>query len=312
MTDLARMDARGKRTQSEEYLMKISLKDWVIRHQLVSYFVLAYLIMYGMVFGYLYGLPIPYLIVWIIFASSPTISAIAVSGVIGGMSEVKRLLAGFTRWNVGLRWYLAALFLVLGPLAIALVYQALGNYVPGAQPGLTTPTLIGQMIIVLLSGPLSEEAGWRGFALPRLEENHSALTSSLILGLIWAGWHIPLYFLPGSSQAKLTIPLWAYVALILTVCAFLTWLYNNTRGSLIITVLAHFSFNLSGGLLVGILGMLPQMVFFLTAGPSLAVGVVAIFIIFGPQYVSRKPISELPFRPKEDARNPSVRQTVSD
>lgn len=291
--------------------MQTSIRDWIIRHQLAAYFLLAYLIMYGTVFTYLYWIPIPYPIVWVIFASSPTISAVATSAIIGGMPEIKRLLAGFTRWNVGLKWYLAALFLVIGPLGIALAYMATGNAAPGPQPGLTIPVLIGQMIIVLLSGPLSEEAGWRGFALPRLQEKHNALTSSLILGFIWAGWHIPLYFLPGSSQAKLTIPFWAYVALVVTVCAFLTWLYNNTRGSLIITVLGHFSFNLSGGVVAGILGLLPQSIFFVTAGPGLVIAVVVIFMIFGPRYLSKKPISELPCRPKEDARRPSEPQTAA-
>lgn len=121
---------------------------------------------------------------WFLNAFSPTISALIIAWIIGGSAEVKRLLSGFTRWNVGLRWYLAAAFLFLGPLAVALIYIALGNEVPGIQPGLTVSVFAGQLLFTLFSGPLSEEAGWRGFALPRLQEKFNALNSSLILGVI--------------------------------------------------------------------------------------------------------------------------------
>jgi uncharacterized protein len=74
---------------------------------------------------------------------------------------------------------------VLGPLEFALVYGAIGNPVPGLQQGWTLPLILGQLVFQLFSGPLAEEAGWRGFALPHLQEKYNALVSSLILGMIW-------------------------------------------------------------------------------------------------------------------------------
>jgi uncharacterized membrane protein YccC len=75
---------------------------------------------------------------------------------------------------------------------------------------------------------------------------------------------------------------------------YFTWLYNNTHGSLIITVLAHFCFNLSGGFIAGILGLLPPMILNMAAGSMLVLVVIGIVIYFGPKTLSRKPTGELP------------------
>jgi len=182
----------------------------------------------------------------------------------------------------------------LGPLAFALVYGALGNPVPGLQPGWTLPLILGQLVFQLFSGPLAEEAGWRGFALPRLQEKYNALVSSLILGVIWCCWHIPLFFLPGASQQSIPFPI--YLMLVVTLGVYFTWLYNNTRGSLIITVLAHFCFNLSGGFIAGILGLLPPMILNIAAGSMLVLVVIGIVIYFGPKTLSRKPTREHPLQ----------------
>lgn len=268
---------------------------WVRKHALLSFFVLTYVIAFGTTFAYIALFPGQpsqrWSLDWFLNAFSPTISALILAWVIGGGNEVKRLLSGFTRWNVGLRWYFAAAFLVLGPLAFALVYGALGNPVPGLQPGWTLPLIVGQLIFQLFSGPLAEEAGWRGFALPRLQEKYNALVSSLILGVIWCCWHIPLFFLPGASQQSIPFPI--YLMLVVTLGVYFTWLYNNTHGSLIITVLAHFCFNLSGGFIAGILGLLPAMILNMAAGSMLVLVVIGIVIAFGPRTLSKKSGAEL-------------------
>jgi len=274
------------------------MKAWIQKHQLVAFFSLTYAIAFGVTFAYILLRPgepsYRWSLDWFLNAFSPTISALILSWIIGGRSEVKRLLSGFTRWRVGLRWYFAAAFLVLGPLAFALVYGALGNPVPGLQPGWTLPLILGQLVFQLFSGPLAEEAGWRGFALPRLQEKYNALVSSLILGVIWCCWHIPLFFLPGASQQSIPFPI--YLMLVVTLGVYFTWLYNNTRGSLIITVVAHLCFNLSGGFIAGILGLLPPMILNMAAGSMLVLVVIGIVIYFGPKTLSRKPTRELPLQ----------------
>jgi membrane protease YdiL (CAAX protease family) len=274
------------------------MKTWIQKHQLVSFFGLTYLIAFGVTFAYIALRPgqpsYKWSLDWFLNAFSPTLSALILSWIIGGGAAVKRLLSGFTRWKVGVGWYFAAAFLVLGPLAFALVYRALGNPASGPQPGWTLPLILGQLVFQLFSGPLAEEAGWRGFALPRLQEKYNALVSSLILGVIWCCWHIPLFFLPGASQQSIPFPI--YLMLVVTLGVYFTWLYNNTRGSLIITVLAHFCFNLSGGFIAGIMGLLPPMILNMAAGSMLVLTTVCIVIYFGPRTLSKKPADRLPYR----------------
>ncbi len=270
-----------------------STRRWVGEHQLVAFFGLTYLLMFGVTFAYIYGLPAPYPVAWFLGIFSPTIAALVVAMLSGGGAAVKAVLAGFTRWRVGLRWYLAALSLVLVPLAIALVYIAMGNPPRGLLPGVSAWALMGQFVFTLFSGPLAEEAGWRGFALPRLEARHSALVSSLILGTLWAGWHIPLYFQGGAAAPGIPFPI--YLAMVVVLATLLTCLFNNTGGSLVITVLAHFSFNLTSVFVTGAFGLIPMNVFFMTAGPALGLMVIAAVIYFGPRRLSRKPAAHMPY-----------------
>ena len=273
------------------------MKTWIQKHALITFFVLSYALMYGVYFGHIWlrpGEPVPlWTPIWFIGAFSPTLSALFVSWVVGGLGEVKRLLLGFTRWKLGWFWYLAATFLLWAPFLIALVYIALGNLPAGLRSEWTLPMLLLQVFYQLFSGPLSEEAGWRGFALPRLEAKYNALVSSLILGVIWTFWHLPLFFLTGATQMGIPMPI--YLLLVVSVTIYMTWLFNNTRGSLVITVLAHWSFNLTGTLITGPLSLMPAMVFYMTSGPLLFLAVVGIVIYFKPNYLSRKPATELPF-----------------
>jgi membrane protease YdiL (CAAX protease family) len=278
---------------------EFAMKNWIQKHQLSAFFFLTYLIMFGVMFAYIYFYPNQPLqqwsLVWFFSIFSPSISALIVTGIIGGMPEIKRLLGGFTRWQVGLRWYFWAAFLILGPLAITLIYKALGNQSEGIMPGETISSMAGIIVFTLFSGPIAEELGWRGFALPRLQEKYNALVSSLILGVIWTCWHIPFFFTTGATQMSIPFPI--YLVLVVTSSIYLTWLYNNTNGSLIVTILGHFTYNLTG-FLTGVLRLMPAMLFYMTAGPLLALVVAAVVFIYGPRYLSRKPVAELPFQPK--------------
>jgi CAAX protease family protein len=261
------------------------LKTWIRRHQLLSFFGIAYAIMYGVLFGFIFinpGQPLqPWSLVWFLSIFSPTFSALLVSWIVGG--------------TAGISWYLAAAFLFFGPLVIALIYVVVGNPAAGLKPGVTIPVLLGQVLFVLFSGPIAEEAGWRGFALPRLQARFNALVSSLILGVIWTCWHLPLFFLTGAAQIGIPFPF--YLLLVVTLAIYFTWLYNNTRGSLIVTVLAHFSFNLTGTLITGSVSLMPPMLFYMTASPLLGLIVIAVVIFFGPRKFSKKPAGELPVQP---------------
>jgi membrane protease YdiL (CAAX protease family) len=265
------------------------MRDWIKHHQLSTFFAVSYAIMYGTLFGYMALQPgqpmLAWSAVWLLSVFSPTLSALIVSWLTGGVAAVKELLAGFGRWRVGWKWYLAAGFLLLGPMAIALTYLALGNPSDGLAAGMTAPLLLARILTQLVAGPASEEAGWRGFALPRLQARFSALTASLILGVVWTFWHLPLFFLTGETQVGIPFPF--YLALVVTLSVYLTWLYNNTGGSLVITTLAHWSFNLTGVLITGPVSLMPVTLFYMTASPLLLAITIAACVRFGPKHLTR-------------------------
>lgn len=216
---------------------------------------------------------------------SPTIIAIILTGITEGPDAVKRLLRKLIHWRVGLSWYVAAFSLFRVPMLYAPGYLALGNPARGMPAGMTPSLLLYYLVFNLYSGPLAEETGWRGYALPRLQKDFSAFNSSLILGVIWAFWHLPFY---ATSGGGVGIPFPAYIALVVVVTIFLTWMYNNT-GSTLLCVLAHFSFNACSAFIPGHLGLMPAMLFYIGCSVGLVAIVAAIVVYSGPKHLSRKP-----------------------
>jgi membrane protease YdiL (CAAX protease family) len=98
--------------------------------------------------------------------------------------------------------------------------------------------------VLFLSGPFEEEFGWRGYALPRLQAKFNAFISSLILGFVWAVWHIPQFLIPGNGMFYKT-PIWTFVPTVVAGAILFTWIYNNTHGSLLAMLLVHTTLNLS-------------------------------------------------------------------
>ena len=258
------------------------------KYSLIIFFVLSYVItiIATLVTLITNSLAIPMLILSVF---SPTISAIIVSGLIGGWTEIKKLFKGYLKWNVNYKWYLAGFFLMIGPLIFTLFYHLFGGDSPGPVSGFTVLSFFSGLFFNLLMGPLSEEGGWRGFALPRLEARFKALASSLILGIIWACWHLPFYFV----EARM--PFYIYVPLTLVITILMTWGYNNTNGSLIITIIFHFSFNFNGAFITGNLGLLPTMIFQIAGGVMIGIYVIVVVLYAGPEKLSRKLDSEMPF-----------------
>jgi membrane protease YdiL (CAAX protease family) len=262
--------------------------EFIKKYSLTLYFITTYLLMIiAVVLRLLWDES--FIIYWFLSAWNPTISAILISWLIGGWKQVKILLRGFLKWKVGLKWYFAAFLIMIAPLIFAGMYLLFGGTAPGPVPGLTFPLILFYLLITLLSGPLSEEAGWRGFALPKLESRFNALNSSLILGLIWGCWHIPLYFVESR------IPFYIFIFLNLVISILITWGYNNTNGSLIITVIFHFSFNFNGAFITGYFGLLPQMIFYIGGGIMIGFYLIVVIIYAGPKRLSRKPDSEMQF-----------------
>jgi uncharacterized protein len=181
---------------------------------------------------------------------APTIAAIVVTVSIDGLTGLRALFSRLVRWRFGLQWYL---FVLVGIPILGLCATVLGGGTPALALTpwyLVIPVVISQ--IYLDPGPLGEELGWRGYALPRLLEGRSALSASLLLGLTWFIWHLPAFLIGGSPQLGLSLPAFLLSALALSILA--TWLYHNTQGSVLPSVLLHltanFALNLLGAPLV--------------------------------------------------------------
>jgi len=268
----------------------MNFKLVIKKYSLTCFFILSYLLMIiPVIIRVLNPILMPIIPFTIITIWSPTISAIIVSGFIGGWTEIKKLLKGYIRWKVGIKWYIAGFLLMIGPLIFAGLYLLLGGSAPGPVQGLTLPLIIIYLLQTLHSGPLSEEAGWRGFALPRLQKKYNAVISSLILGVIWACWHIPLYFV------ETRMPFYIFIFLVLIISILMTWGYNNTNGSLIITIIFHFSFNFNGAFITGYFGLLPTLVFYIAGGAMIGIYLIAVIYYAGSKKLSKKPDSEMPF-----------------
>ncbi len=194
-----------------------------------------------------FELPMP---IMILQAFMPGLAAVIVTGMISGKAGIRALLGKLLIVRVGFRWYIFALFAYAGISITAILINNLYGPSP-ALPFLSTrmPPFSGtvEMLLIILSQLIfsmifnSEEIGWRGFALPRLQAKYSALTSSLILSIPWLLFHLPLFFKQGSSQADSSFISYGVGTVAMTV--IYTWLYNNARGSVLLVTLLHASSN---------------------------------------------------------------------
>ena len=231
------------------------IKALLARHPLVSYFGMAYAISWltwmplvlsenggAGVLSYSWPLGL-YSHVAIATFAGPFLSAFVMTSVTEGREGVSRLLRRMVLWRVGFRWYLFVLLGVpaLFVLSMIVLPGGLGSF--EGLGALASPlSLLGSFLYVLfLGGALSEEPGWRGFALPRLQSMHGPLVGTLILGALWGLWHLPLFFTPWNELTTLNVV--GFVLTTTCLSIIYTWVFNNTKGSVLMAILLHASFN---------------------------------------------------------------------
>jgi membrane protease YdiL (CAAX protease family) len=210
----------------------------------------------------------------------PLVAAFAVAGLTEGREGVRRLWRRF--WDVRLPgvWLLVSFLLPF--LLIALprfIVVPLGYPLQlawASQPAVLLGWLLNNFT---RSGGISEEFGWRGYALPRLQARWNALVSSIALGVIWAVWHLPLWFLAGSSQQGSSFLLFL-LNLVLTSVLY-TWLFNNAKGSILVAVVFHAMGNTVSQMFPGSTANLFYWV-------VLGLTVVFVVVIYGPRVLMRK------------------------
>lgn len=169
--------------------------DWARKHSLAAYFVLANALTWLCMLPTLLNVPDQprrFPAISSLAAYGPLVTALLVTWVSEGIAGLRDLWHRTIRWRVGARWYLTVFTL---PLAMNIVALSIGLLAGSSPQDMVSSTSQLHGLLRLLPGELLtsglEEPGWRGYALPKLQERHTALKSSWILGVLWAVWHVP-------------------------------------------------------------------------------------------------------------------------
>lgn len=189
-------------------------------------------------------------------ALSASLAAIALVQIEGRKGGLRELLSRALIWRVGIRWWLFALFFMVVPSVAALyLYRLLGG--PAVDWSGLEPLykIVPMFIFLTIAAGIGEEFGWRGFLLPRLQTRHSALVSGLIIGVAWATWHVPMFFIEGTGQYEhglaggLLPAILGYAVFVIVQSVQFTWLFNNTKGSVLLAAVFHGASNAWAGYL---------------------------------------------------------------
>lgn len=226
------------------------------------------------------------------------------------------------RWRVAPVWYGVAL---LGPLALTLGSMALHVALGGQPPGLgaligALPMVLIIFVYMMIFVALGEEVGWRGYALPALQARYSALLSSVILGVMWVLWHLPLFFNPDTFYGNLPFGLW--LAYLLPFTILITWVFNCTGGSVLLVMCFHAAMNAttdlwkvlpeySGGetSLSAAEAAAATVRINLMGAIVLWVASAAVVLLYGPRNLSRRPreVLSAPSAESAEPKTPRVR-----
>ena len=182
--------------------------------------------------------------------------------------SLRAWVSPFKRWRVPPASYALAL------IAIPVVIMAASAVLPGKEVG--TPSFVGPAVVIgpliqavafLIGGPIQEEVGWRGFALPILQERLRPLQAAVMLGIIWGGWHLPQFFVsawetPHNNAGDVL----GFFAFTVTGSIVISWITNLARGSVLLAILAHNSINWALTTWSGITGQQATTIWPATAG----------------------------------------------
>jgi uncharacterized protein len=252
----------------------VSVRGWTERHDVVLFFVLAYLLSWS---------------IWPLMLLNsesspmtpfgPLLAALLLTAVVSGWRGIAALVKPLGRWRVHPAWYLIAL---LGPFALTglsgVAAVLLGARSPGWGVysdwlGLAT-TIVATMVVV----GLFEEPGWRGYALPRMQRNQSALWAALVLGVIWALWHLPE--MVGDPGEREPIP---YILSVVAESVLLAWIYNSTRGSLLLVIVFHGAVNTAAKFLLPEFDGVSRLIAWWTYAASFVLAAGAVVAVAGAE-----------------------------
>ena len=230
------------------------------KSNIYRYFILTYLISWGLWSPFYFSDTINEF--WVLpGAWGPTLAALFLTYLDNGKKGLRALLRKLLIWKVPFKYYIFSVFglLLIGIVSIV-IHKLSGGNVPDPNAILKGMGLSeGQVILAivlsplfflintLLGGPVAEELGWRGYAQGMMQQYYSPNLSGLIIGFLWCLWHLPLIiFLP---KAVGFMPVLAYIPLMSAMGVIFSWLYNKTRGSVLLAILLHGGMNFTHGFL---------------------------------------------------------------
>jgi membrane protease YdiL (CAAX protease family) len=228
-------------------MMTTQTKRWVTNHSLILFFLLAYVISWGVELPLalqaqgVINSELPFSVHYLA-GYGPMLAALIMTGLVEGVAGLRDLFGRILKWRLKPVWWLAAIsplpvYLLVGAILWLLQGQALELGSLGQIDFLPGLGLAAFPFWILTFG-IGEETGWRGYALPRLQNGRSALAATVILWVLWALWHLPLFFYTYSVSI---LP--GFLTGLLAGAIVFTWLYNSTGGSLMVVAVWHGAFN---------------------------------------------------------------------
>ena len=191
-------------------------------------------------------LPVPTLALTIVGAFGPMVAALAVTAHLRGAEGLRELCRRLRLRGLERRWLWVALAVGLVDLSPTIVHVAGGGALPENLLGQVLVMPLHFLFVALVGGGLDEEMGWRGFALPVLQRRLPPLPANLILGVVWALWHVPLFLDPSSSQSGSSFGV--YLVTLVAQALVIGWLFNASGGSLLVAIVAHAAADTGDGL----------------------------------------------------------------
>ena len=231
-----------------------ALPDRVRAHPLVAYFVATYALSWTYWLVVLGVLGHQTLWWFLPGAFAPAAAALFVTGQVEGRRGVRAFLRRVVLWRVGARWYVYALVVLPFLVGLSGFFLRDGSEQYRGSVVAVAATYLALVVFLAVLGGGQEEPGWRGFALPRLQERFGPLVGTVVLGLLWGLWHLPLFVLVPGYNSSGREPAGVILTFVVFAVAggvgqslLLTWLFNNTRGSILLAMLAHGSMNAGRG-----------------------------------------------------------------
>lgn len=223
------------------------LSDEKLKKQLITYFMITIGVTWllwlpSVLKGMGYEVPVVLLIIAMMASFTPSITGLIMERRVLGKSGFRNEMKERLSWRFAKRWLLLmpVLFLIIAVVSIGVAYLAEPDFqIYESPPFYMYPLVYVQILII--GGALGEEFGWRGFAYGRMRMIMKPLRATLILGLIWSAWHVPLFFMVGTVQSNL--PIWQFMLQNTMLAFFYTWLYERNNGSLWLMIGLHAAAN---------------------------------------------------------------------